>query len=536
MQGKEIIISGKYPIKVVIRTDATTRIGSGHVMRCLTLAEELRDAGAEVGFVSRMHRGNLNDLIRGKGFRCLELPEAHSIQLPEQQGKNPRSEYASWLGVSQQQDSQETMEALGGERVDWLIADHYGLDEQWERALRPHVKKIMVIDDLADRRHDCDLLLDQNFFINGETRYDGLVPPSCTKLLGPKYALLRKEFREARNNLRERSDEAKRILVSFGGADPANITGMAIEGLSDPKLLHLQVDVVIGSQNPNREKIEKLVQKRPGTALHIQATNMAELMSNADLAIGAGGSTTWERLFLGIPSIVIPIAKNQIPPTRDLCDLGVIMSPGESGEMSPKRLKAAVVKMLNNPQNLLEMSQSGIKTVSCDGLKALTTLLAGQLREMKIKPRPATVADCKLYWHWANDPEVRKNAFNSNPILWEQHQEWFAARLSDPGSILLIFESQYGPVGQIRLDGDVTRKTISYSVARQYRGKGIGKKLVLEVIARRPSFAKSFFAEVKKENPASANIFENLGFQKADLQEKDAYSFILDLGDNYQTA
>jgi UDP-2,4-diacetamido-2,4,6-trideoxy-beta-L-altropyranose hydrolase len=505
-------------------------------MRCLTLAEELSDSGAEVRFISRAHPGNLNGLIREKGFQCFELPETPAIETSEQWVQVSRSQYATWLGVSQQQDAQETIEALGGERADWLIVDHYGLDEDWETLLRPHATKIMVIDDLADRRHDCDLLLDQNFFINDEKRYDDLVPPSCTKLLGPKYALLRMEFREARKNLKERTGEVKRVLVFFGGSDPENYTGLAIEALSAPELLHLHVDVVIGAQNPNRIEVEKLGQDRPGTMLHIQASNMAELMSKADLAIGAGGSTTWERLYLGLPGIVIPIAKNQIPSTTDLCDLGIIMSLGQDGKISEKRLKEAVLLLIYKPIRLLEMSQIGMQMVSGDGVKALTELISGKLNGIELTHRKATLDDCRLYWHWVNDPEVRGNAFNSEPISWEKHQEWFKAKIKDPKSILLTFECPYGPVGQIRLDGDATRKTISYSVARQYRGKGIGKKIMSEVIEGSPPFSRRFLAEVKKENLASVNIFEKLGFQRTELLQKNAYSFILDLGDTYKAA
>lgn len=307
---------------IVIRTDASTTIGSGHVMRCLTIAEELRDAGSEVLFVSRAHPGNLNGLIRNKGFQCHELPESPARMQASRKTQDSRSEYASWLGVSQQRDAEETIEVIGDDRPDWLIVDHYGLDEEWETLLRPYISKIMVIDDLADRRHDCDLLLDQNFFTDGQKRYDDLVPPSCTKLLGPKYALLRREFREVRKNLRERTGEVERVLVFMGGSDPDNVTGKAIEALSDPGLLHLQVDVVIGAQNPKRETVEKLVKDRPGTTLHVQTSNMAELMCKADLAIGAGGSATWERCCMGLPTIIIPIANNQIPIAKGVQEAG----------------------------------------------------------------------------------------------------------------------------------------------------------------------------------------------------------------------
>lgn len=526
----------KHPRKIIIRADASVVIGSGHVMRCLTLAEELRAAGSEVVFVSRAHPGNLNGLIRDKGFRCHELPEAPASVQNDGKSQETRSEYASWLGVSQQKDAAETMEMIGDDRPDWLIVDHYGLDEQWEARLRPYVSKIMVIDDLADRRHDCDLLLDQNFFSDGQKRYDNLVSPACTKLLGPKYALLRREFREARKRLRVRSGEVKRVLVFFGGADPDNITGLTIEALSAPKLLHLQTDVVIGSQNPNKEAVEKLVKERPGTTLHIQASNMAELISKADLAIGAAGSATWERLYLGLPSLVIPIAENQIPLTKDLSYLRAIISLGEDDEISKKKLKAAVILLLDKPNALLEISQIGMKMVSGNGVKFLAEFISGELNEIELTHRKATVADCRLYWHWANDPEVRRSAFNSEPISWEKHQEWFTAKVSDPNTILLIFESRFGPVAQVRLDGDAKQMTISYSVARQYRGTGIGKKIISEVISARPPFTNMFMAQVKKGNIASVNIFEKLGFLRSDLLEKNAYSFILNMCNTFQIA
>ena len=506
-------------------------------MRCLALAEELRESGATVSFVCRSHPGNLNNLIREKGFECHELPEAEAVKTIPEALREPRSVYASWLGVSQRMDAEGTIEKLGEAKPEWIIVDHYGLDADWEKTLRPYVEKIMVIDDLADRRHDCDLLLDQNLFLDGKKRYDGLIPPSCTRLIGPQYALLRKEFREARKNLRKRSGDINRILVFLGGADPDNITGIAIEALSSPELLHLQVDVVIGSQNPHKETIEKIVQARPQTKLHVQATNMAELMSQADLAIGAGGSTVWERLCLGLPSVVIPLADNQSISTAYLFKKGVLAGIEKKGFSVHEKdqLKNVILRLVKYPEETARMSVEGLALAILHEEGRIASLL-GKGAEDHLSFRRATLDDCALYWSWANDPEVRLNAFNSEPISWDAHQEWFAARLNDPNSILLIYESQYGPVGQIRLDGGKTQRTISYSVARQYRGKGIGKKIISEVIAVSPPLSKRFLAEVKTENLASANIFEKLGFQRTELLVKNAYSFTLDLGDTYQAA
>jgi UDP-2,4-diacetamido-2,4,6-trideoxy-beta-L-altropyranose hydrolase len=289
---------------IVFRVDSSVRIGSGHLMRCRTLAEELKQRGAEVHFICRRHSGNLIELLR-ETFPLHELPP------PPVDTQNASDEdYAAWLGVSQVQDAADTIAALQGERPDWLIVDHYSLDKSWETALRPHIGRIMVIDDLANRAHDCDLLLDQNLYADMETRYTDLVPSHCQLLLGPKYALLRPEFREARKNLRTRDGTVKRILVFFGGTDPTNETAKVIQAL---KLLELDctVDVVVGGSNPHKARIKQACADLGHFNYHEQINNMAELMAQADLAIGAGGSATWERCCLGVPTLVTAIAENQ---------------------------------------------------------------------------------------------------------------------------------------------------------------------------------------------------------------------------------
>ena len=196
-------------------------------------------------------------------------------------------------------------------RADWLVVDHYGLERRWENEMREHAGRLMVIDDLADRAHDCDLLLDQNDLWN-PTRYDALVPAHCQKLLGPAYALLRDEFRTARERWPREVGETTRIFVFFGGTDPTNETPKALRALrrwGEGKTL--DIDVVIGGGNPHRAEVEGLVNATPNALLHVQAGNMAELMARADLSVGAGGSTTWERFCLGLPSLVVTTATNQ---------------------------------------------------------------------------------------------------------------------------------------------------------------------------------------------------------------------------------
>ena len=328
-------------MRIILRTDASLKIGSGHAMRCLTLAEELKKSGAEITFISRAHEGNLNDLIYHKGMKVVELSVPDSRYEPVGDGGN--DDYAEWLGVTQVQDARESINALGKTIFDWLIVDHYGLDEIWETVLRTHVKNIMVIDDLANRSHNCNLLLDQNWFDDKDSRYNGLVPSCCTQLLGPEYALLRPQFAEEKKKLKPRNGDVKRIVVFFGGSDPHNLTVMTLWALSQPELVHLEVDAVISENNPYRDELKELALTRPLTQLHIQVDNMARIMAKADLAIGGGGATTWERICLNLESCVVIIAKNQNEVNGHLARKGYIHLLGYAHEINPKFLKENIV-------------------------------------------------------------------------------------------------------------------------------------------------------------------------------------------------
>ena len=287
-------------MRVVFRVDSSLDIGTGHVMRCLTLGERLKESGIAVTFICRDLPGNLSGYIESRGFAVQRLPAPSTLTAAGLSTHN----YGAWLGVHWQDDAAQTAELLAQSgAVDWLVVDHYALDAGWERRLRPLVQKIMAIDDLANRTHDCDLVLDQNFYLDLEDRYDRLVPTQCVKLLGPRYALLRPEFRQARKNLRERDGQVKRILVFFGGSDAGNETAKALEAIRLLNRPEIAVDVVVGGINPHRRQIEELCAGWPATTCHCQVNNMAELMAGADLAIGAGGTTTWERCCLGLPSV-----------------------------------------------------------------------------------------------------------------------------------------------------------------------------------------------------------------------------------------
>jgi UDP-2,4-diacetamido-2,4,6-trideoxy-beta-L-altropyranose hydrolase len=257
----------------------------------------------------------------------------------ETQAMTNGNEYAGWLGVTQQQDAAETLgvlkDSLAG--TDWLVVDHYGLDRKWHQVVRPAVGGVFVIDDLANRPHDCDVLLDHNLNAAGRARYDGLIPDSCTVLAGPQYALLRKEFVLARKSLRDRDGTVKHIHVFFGGVDATGETLKSCKALRMLGADRFQVDVVVGLSNQYREQIERAC-REAGFTYHCQITNMAELMARADLGIGAGGTTTWERAYVGLPAIVIPIADNQRAGSEAIVQAGAAWSPGYHDQVSAEAL------------------------------------------------------------------------------------------------------------------------------------------------------------------------------------------------------
>ena len=346
---------------IAFRTDASLQIGTGHFMRCLTLADGLIQLGTHIRFISRELPAHLRDMLTAKGMEFVLL---------DSNANNSHIEdlaHAHWLGSSQAQDAQTTIQALSGQSWDWLVVDHYALDACWESALRCTTKQIMAIDDIADRQHDCDMLLDQNFYSDMDTRYTGKVPVHCRLLLGPRYALLREEFRQLHEQVKPRNRPAKRILVFFGGVDADNYTGRAIEALSEIDMSGLHVDAVIGAQHPCREPIETACRER-GFTCHVQTDKMAELMATADLAIGAGGSACWERCCLGLPALLVALAENQINIAKDLDRYGACTYIGSAKSASAEILQNAIGKLLNAPNQLRALSEKAYSLV--DGMGA----------------------------------------------------------------------------------------------------------------------------------------------------------------------
>ena len=327
-------------MKVAFRVDASLNMGTGHVMRCLTLAQVLKDNGANVEFICRQHEGNLIDKIRSSGFNVYEL------ELSDEGRVDNKLVHSPWLGVTQQQDSCDCIDILKSEKINWLIVDHYGIDKDWQQVLRPYFEKLMVIDDLADRRHECDLLLDQNLLDDMSVRYCNKKPEQCQSFFGPQYALLQKDYEILHDKVKVRKSTIENILLFFSNMDLHGLTEKSLLALTQVDASFQNIDVVISKQSAHYEKVKIQVEKLSNARLYSDLPSLAFLMEKADLAIGAGGSTHWERLCLGLPSLVITLAENQESVSRDLQKMGLIELIGKADNIDVDMIASAIRKVL----------------------------------------------------------------------------------------------------------------------------------------------------------------------------------------------
>lgn len=340
-------------MNIVFRADASLQMGTGHVMRCLTLADALKAKGAACHFICREHPGNLIEHIRSRGYSIYTLTSAHavpdlgtnSLARPE----HTHLAHAHWLGVSQHQDADECALILDELQPYWLIVDHYALDARWQAALKPYYRKLMVIDDLADRSHLCDLLLDQTFGRSADD-YKPWVPTGCTVLCGSQYALLRPDFAALRQySLKRRENlEFEHLLITMGGVDRDNATGMVLEALKGCTLpARCHITVVMGVSAPWLAETRQQAEQLPWpTEVRVNVSDMAQLMADSDLAIGAAGSTSWERCCLGLPTVLVVLADNQQQIAQSLKRMGavdVLQGPQQIAESLPRVLTALIL-------------------------------------------------------------------------------------------------------------------------------------------------------------------------------------------------
>lgn len=475
----------------VFRADASAAIGGGHVTRCLSLSRALQALGWRCGFAVNAAAGETVPALRGETL--------------------------------QQVADTASLEPLRAVAADWLIVDHYGLDAAWEAAQRGWARRILVIDDLADRQHDCDVLLDQTF---GRTpdEYDGLVPNGCRRLTGSDYALLRPAFAAARPaSLARRATggDLRRILVSLGATDPDNHSAETMRGIAASGL-PVAVDVVLGSGARHLGAVRNACDSLPlEVRLHVDTPEMPQLMAAADLAIGAAGTSTWERCCLGLPSLLVVIAENQRRIAGAVSATGAArLLPGPRPALA-EQVAAALRDLAADAAALRDLGQRA--AAICDGRGCdrvgLALVEPGRAKDgRRVSLRLAAPADEPTLLAWQSHPTTRRFARNPAVPTAQEHHRWFAARLADPGCLLTIITLDGAPAGMLRLDPIAPVATapeapafeVSILVAPDHRGLRIAQEALS--FLRRWQGAAVIAAEVLAGNEPSAALFRAAGY------------------------
>lgn len=484
-------------MRVLIRADASPTIGSGHIARCLTLARVLRKQGAHVVFACRLLPGHRLQALATEGFEALAMPDRYP-------GEDPQQGVESLLPW--QADIAALALALEGlPDFDWIVVDHYGLDHHWQTAARRFAPRIMAVDDLATRTYSADLLLNQNLS-GSQTAYAGLLPERCQTLLGPRYALLRDEFQCAVIEIKPR---VLRVLVNFGGFDAAMQTHHAMLALMD--FHEVEVDFVAGADNPAWTRMQEMAASHPNWRLHSFVSDLHHLMQEADLCIGAGGGTSWERAALGLPTICIAVSNNQQANSEVLAASGAHLYLGPRATVSVEQLRQAIGLVVDNQGLRISLAERSRQYVDGLGAQRVAAVLAGAL----LSVRRATQADARLLFDGRNAEAVRRVSLDRATLDWDEHCQWLQASLGNERRLLLIGEAADGPVGVLRYDRQGTEALVSIYLFEHRLGLGWGRPLLAcgerFAVGHWPEL-QSLVAQILPGNQASLRLFQQAGF------------------------
>jgi len=496
---------------LLVRADAAVTSGTGHVMRCLALAQAWQHAGGDVIFAMAQSTVAIQERLRSETVKVVAI---HGV---------PGSA----------EDMQQTIDAALFHKAEWLVVDGYHFDAHYVSELQ-NVLSLLVIDDNGElESYSSELVLNQN--VHARAEMYAKRAPSTRLLLGPRYALLRNEFTAYRNWARKVPERGTRILLTMGGSDPKDLTPRILSALADLSIDNLQIRVVVGGSAENRSGVAEKAERFPGRVeVMSNVANMAESMVWADLAIAGAGTTGWEMGLLGVPAILVVVAENQRFIAQHLARIGAAVNAGPAESLDCSFLAQITAELLGSGDRRLEMSQSARQLV--DGLGSDRVRAALLDRELSL--RLVRESDCRLLFAWADDPVARAASFHSAAISWENHSRWFAERLQDPQSVIYIGENAADePVGLVRFQIKGESALLSVNVAPEFRGQGWGKELIAfstRALVRAYS-VRRVNAFVKPDNQASVRLFEASGFRRAGKErvaDEDALLFTWECGND----
>ena len=476
-----------------IRADASMQTGTGHLMRCLALAQGWKDVGGEVTFITACQDEGLLQRLRDEEFDIKLLTSAYP-------------DTADW---------NSTRDILAGRPGAWVVLDGYHFDEVYQRQVREAGHRLLVIDDNAHLKHYyADIVLNQNLYAE-QLRY--ACEPYTRLLLGTRYVLLRREFLVWKEWHREIPEVARRVLITLGGGDPDNNTLKVIQTLQDVGIPDLEATVVIGASNPHVGVLEKSAkQSRIPILLVRDAKNMPELMAQADMAISGGGSTAWELLFMGTPSLFLIVADNQRYIAENIENQGLGKNLGQAENVSIESLTGAITSLAKDFDLKTMISRKARQIVDGQGAQRVISSMK-RLRTGEFKLRPATLEDCRLLWEWANEPAVRAASFSTELIPWEEHVNWLRRKVSEPGChhYIIVLSGNDCPIGQVRFDCMGNEAEIHVSIDSNLHNHGYGSQAILSAGKHlfKETVITRIYANIKPDNGNSIRAFTKAGFK-----------------------
>lgn len=490
--------------RVVFRVDASTYIGSGHVMRCLVLADELKRAGYSTEFACIPQSGDMISYIIQRGHLVIKLTPPIKYVKPEYE-----ADYMAWLQRSVKRDVDDFLAHF--DMADLVVTDHYAIDQQWQASVKKHLHcKIFAIDDLV-RKHDAELILDQTLGREpAEYASQGKV------LSGTQYALLVPEFSLVRERTaRKKLDpESLKVLITMGGIDQPNATLKVLNVLVPS--VNAAYTVVLSPRAPHYQAVVEFCNQHTNVKHEDFVRDMAGLMLDQDIAIGAPGSTSWERACLGLPGVVIPLAQNQnvIAEQLEKYNASITIS-----------LSQVDCRLLSTFQRVIERWQDfhSASLSLCDGrgvfrVASQVEQMMSSPQELKIELISATLKDISLVFEWQQRSEIRRYALNTERPIWSEHESWMKNKISSCSDYFYMIKNESRePLGVARLDRiEVEHYLISIFIAPEHFGKGIATAAL--ALLDKVHSNISIHAQVLPDNSASQKLFERAGYERIDAK------------------
>jgi len=475
---------------LMIRADANSKIGSGHLMRCMAMAREWQKRGGKVSFIGRIESTDLRKKIKINNFNFVYVDKSYPHKNDIKQIKNIIS--------------------LMADKNTWVLLDGYHFDEAYHREIKKAGCRLIVLDDTGHLNdYGPDILLNPNPYAENIDYHFG---SNTRSLLGSKYFLLRNEFLEWKEKQPAMPETAKNILVTLGGADHHNGTGTILRAIKNLKRSNLFLKVLVGPLNPHLAILESELSGAPFPyQIHTSAANMAAFMWKADLAISAGGGTSFELVYMGVPVAVTATADNQLNNVEALEKLDAAINLGPIHSLDEKRLSERIEEVIDSKEKRAALSESGKKIIDGKGIKRAVEAMA----PTRLCIRKAEPGDCDQVFQWANDPMARASSYQSAFIPHDEHCQWFHSKLESPACTYYIVTNENSQkIGQVRFDRNKALGTISVNLDKNFRGIGLGnrniKKACEQVLGENKVIHIQGF--VKRENMSSLQAFKQAGF------------------------